>query len=429
MVKKLILLFSALLILAWVTTISSLINTPTAYEQHLEAATEYEAEQLYLAANEEYDQALLILPDDVETMIKRTSNLLYLDEISEFEVTCKSLYENYSNAEEALSMLADYYIAEEDEYALVEYLYEIKDEGYESDLIDELLSQYGGTYREIYGTYSYLSQVYNNSVVYEQDGSYGLIDTAGEHIIEGVYQGIMHVSVDSEWIYVMEEENYFVNDDENRVAIIPEGYIIEGIYSEGQVVANKDGKYGYLDENLDEVCEFQWDDLTAIADGYGAAKSGEKWALIEDDGELITDYIYDDIAISEMGFCSLNKVFLVEQNGTWIMVNQKGETVGTETFTAVQAFISDEYAAVQQDGKWGYVNDDGEIIIEAQYDEAQSFQAEMAGVLVDGLWGYIDMENRLLLTGTFEECTPVSEEGVASVKNDNWYLIKFAQFE
>lgn len=78
---------------------------------------------------------------------------------------------------------------------------------------------------------------------------------------------------------------------------------------------------GYLNRQFQPLTEFIYDAATPILDGFGAVKQGESWALIGDDLQMATDFVFSDVLQDEWGFCSRNGVAFVKM---WRAVHSCG---------------------------------------------------------------------------------------------------------
>ena len=231
---------------------------------------------------------------------------------------------------------------------------------------------------------------------------------------------------DGEWSYI---------DEDGQTRKVPDKeYGDLGMFSEDRVSSSKEGKYGYLDENMEPAGKFIWDDLTGIRNGTGAGLADGKWTLVDDDGEARNDGQYDDVIIDENGFCSAQECIFVKEDGTYHIINTKGKQIGGLEFENARAFTEDGYAAVCSGGKWGFVDQDGELVIDYSYEDARSFQNGYAAVCVEGKWGYIDEDGNMVIDPVFTEATYFSSHGTAAVKmnvqgEEVWRLIQLDLFQ
>lgn len=180
--------------------------------------------------------------------------------------------------------------------------------------------------------------------------------------------------------------------------------------------------------------KFNWDELTAIAEGTGAGKKDGKWVLVNKKGEAKSDERFEKVIVDENGFCSKQKRIFVMNDGKYYIVDTKGEKVGELTFEDAKAFTEDGYAAVCSDGKWGFVDEDGKLVIDYTFENAQSFQNDYAAVCIDGLWGYIDEDGNQIIDPEFTLATHFSSKGTAVVQVESqgekeWKLIQMSLFQ
>ena len=115
----------------------------------------------------------------------------------------------------------------------------------------------------------------------------------------------------------------------------------------------------------------------------------------------------------------------VKQGDAWILINNKGEVIGTDSYDDVKAFESSQLCAVCKDGRWGFADSTGSLQINYDYQDAKSFLSGYAPVKKNGLWGYIDLENYMMISCDFEDARQMTASGVAPVAIDGvWTLIE-----
>ena len=177
------------------------------------------------------------------------------------------------------------------------------------------------------------------------------------------------------------------------------------------IIAKKDGMYGYY--NYDFQCmsdTLQFEDITINNDGVAAVKKDGKWGIINDSGETVTDFIYEDVAVNSLGCAFAGGHAMVKKDGAWMLIDTTGAVLSGQTFADAKAPESDEYIAVANaEGKWGFIDSEGNLIIDYQYYDAASFSCEMAPVMVVSDWGYISCKNHLVIEDHYESAQPFHE--------------------
>ena len=69
-----------------------------------------------------------------------------------------------------------------------------------------------------------------------------------------------------------------------------------------------------------------------IQSGFGSVKKEGKWALINENLEVFTDYIYEDVKRDVYGYCSISGRVFAGREGEYRLYNEKGEPVGDGVF-------------------------------------------------------------------------------------------------
>lgn len=177
------------------------------------------------------------------------------------------------------------------------------------------------------------------------------------------------------------------------------------------IVAKKDGLYGYYNYDFELASStLQFEDMTLNNNGVTAVKRDGKWGIINDDGETVTDFIFEDVAVNSLGCAFAGGHAMVKKDGAWLLIDTTGEVISEQTFADAKAPESDEYIAVANaEGKWGFIDSEGNLVIDYQYYDAASFSCEMAPVMVVNSWGYISSKNHLVIEDYYESAQPFHE--------------------
>ncbi len=430
MKKYVILIFAVLLGLSWYTAISDTVNRPKHAKEHIQRAARLEEKEIYVDAVTEYEQALEYTPDDVSIHIKMAKAYLNSGNTNKFTSICENTAEAYQDQTEALDMLMEYYLDNDYEVEAVKYLEDFTEDYPDNKNAGEWFAKLKGSYTELYCSYDEMGELINDSMVVMKEDLYGIADEMGQEIIEAKYKEIYPFSEDGFALARKDDGTYIYIDQDGQIRKVPdEIYKDPGMISSKRAVACKDGKYGYLDENMEPVGKFSWDELTGIKGSTGAARKDKKWVLVNKEGKAKDEQKYEDVIVDENGFCSNQKCIFVKDKKGYRLINAKGKRIGKLTFDDAKAFTEDGCAAVCRDGKWGFVNTDGELVIDYTYEDAQSFRNGLAAVNADGLWGYVDEEGKMMITPRFTAATHFSGAGTAAVQikedgEEEWKLIQ-----
>lgn len=423
--------------MSWYSAISEAVNNPKKVKGHLEKAAKLEEKEIYVDAIEEYEQALEYVPEDAAIQLRIAKAYLNSGNTKKFTSICEETAETYQEHTDAMDLLMEYYVENDSESRAVKYLENFTEDYPDNKNAAKWFTKLKGTYTELYYRYDEMSGIVNDSMVVLEDELYGIADASGQEIIASEYKDLHPFSEDGFALAQKPDGTYIYLDKDGQIRKAPDaGYENLGMFSSKSTVACKDGKYGYLDEDMKPAGKFSWDELTGFQNNAGAGKRDGKWVLVNRKGQIKDKKEakeYDDVVIDENGFCSGQKRIFVKEGDSYYLINAKGKQIGELTFDGAKAFTGDGYAAVCKDGKWGYVDVDGDLVIDYAYEDAQSFQNGYAAVCIDDLWGYIDEKGELVIDAQFVTATKFSSSGTAAVQEEvngeeNWKLIQLNIF-
>lgn len=225
--------------------------------------------------------------------------------------------------------------------------------------------------------YDHISGFYNSSffkIVDKSIGKSGLIDSVGNLIIPIEYTKIE--SVDDGLVEVEKGfgKNGLVNF-KNEV-IVPFEYKFIGYKSNGLRLVNKQkgykDNYGFIDSlgKISITCQYPF--ATNFKDGIALVKKANKIGFINNKGETVIDFIYDDyqniVDVSKdqtdiSGYSKSNYRFIMEEgfivlskNGKWGYIDTKGNEIIPFEFESIALPNSNGDVLVVKDGKKGEFN-------------------------------------------------------------------------
>lgn len=171
-------------------------------------------------------------------------------------------------------------------------------------------------------------------------------------------------------------------------------YIDNGFYS----VMKPDNTYGVVDEQGKEKipCKYEKETTYFPKAKLGRAKLDFLYALLDENGNAITDFIFD-----EMGDPSEDLIAVVKgiKSG---FINRKGEQVIPCIYADVQNF-SEGRAVVIKDGQCGVIDTGGQVVIPfGVYEKISTFSRNVAVVYKNGKYGIVNNEGKIIVEPTYK---------------------------
>lgn len=431
MKKNMILLMTVLLVLCWYTTVGTWMSSEDNYQAAMANAESFEQRELYLDAIAEYETAMQYRKDTSEAMLRIANDYRNLGDMDSWLGQMKSIVAQYGPREELVGEIYSYYTAEDDTEEAISYISDLKAAWPEDPVVDRYYQEIRKDYYALYHSFQAVGPFLGNYAVYEYEGKKGIIDSAGEVVLKAAYDEIgIPLRLSDGFPVRVGNETYVISEKGYKTAQPEADYEALGILSGNRILAKKDGKYGYLNADLEAAGDFVWDDATNFANDLAAVKQGNKWALIDSKGELLTEYIYTDVKRDPHNFCSRSGLLWVNEGKGYYLLDEKLEPLGDALYEDVRCFYEEGAAAVCQNGKWGFADRQGQLVVPFTFDDADSFRIGYAPVKQGGLWGYAAEDGSVLIEYAFDEALGFNGNGTAPVKRQgSWELIKLGIYE
>ena len=170
--------------------------------------------------------------------------------------------------------------------------------------------------------------------------------------------------------------------------------------------AKRNGKWGYVDKDGLVVIECKFDKAERFNEhGFAMIKNDIYWAIINNKGELVTDY-YDQIYKF-----SKNVVARVKKGKFYGFINNKGKVVVPVIYNYAIDF-SDGFGKIRKKHKnkyyYAFVNEKGKQISK-WYDKIYNFSDGLAKVTKNKRFGFINTKGKVVI--------PIKYSGADSFKN------------
>lgn len=274
----------------------------------------------------------------------------------------------------------------------------------------------------------------------QQGERWAYVNTEGERITP--YQ-FTRAGVFSETAPVVDEEGeaYYIDTAGNKK--VTASYFLEKNPEFGQVqqfatmqsglAAAYNGQiWNYYDAATYEKKFGGYAQATQITNGVGAvSQDGHKWALISAEGQLLTDFVFDEVLIDDKGVPCRTQAVVVRQDGGYRLVDRTtGQPISSALYEDADAFADNDLAAVKKDGRWIFVSETGQETDLGDFQCAKSFSAGVSPAQKDGKWGYIDTQGNWIIEPQFADAGAFSSTGGAFVKTEEsrWKLLLLYRF-
>ena len=236
-------------------------------------------------------------------------------------------------------------------------------------------------------TYEEIGYFKGDYAAFSKDGKKGILNYRGEVCVKAewddiqLYDHSVSVCRDNKW-------GAITNIDSGELAIEPMYDFVMGFGENGTACFERDGKYGVIDREGNELVAGRFDNLIDTS-----ANLDKGYYLIEGD------------------------------DGPWSsgIIDGKGREIVPDNYSVICASLGDPDGSEEPDiynlimapnGKWGFIDREGQIVIDTQYDQADAFLAgrDVAFVNGDGTVKLIDRKGRVVLDTVFSDLIAYNPE-------------------
>lgn len=414
-------------ILVTVTMLRGQAADEAEYAGYLAAARQNAAKDIPYVAVQNYLRAIRMDAGDegvYQEYLEQAKNL----GVDPYMSAVKAYVEYFPESSTAYEALCEYYYDQEMYKMVLDTALEARGKGIATDRVREYYLECSVMYRVIGSGYSEVSSFLGESARVRMGELYGYINKNGNYTLFPTYEGASFFLGKNAAVY-HEDEWYMINEEGFKVARTDRPVDSLSFVNNGWILFSLDGRYDYMTSSLIVPQEIRFEDATNFKNGVTAVQKDGKWALMNANMEMITDYLFDDVLRDEFNTCINNGVIFVQKDGKYYMVNAEGSRITETGFDEAFPFIGSDPAAVCLDGLWGFVDAQGNMVIEPQYEAAKSFNIGLGAVCRDGLWGYINTSNVMRIECQYEDCLPFSGNGITAIKEkDTWRYIKLLSY-
>jgi hypothetical protein len=210
------------------------------------------------------------------------------------------------------------------------------------------------------------------------DKNCGLVNRKGKTVLPMVYKGIYFTRKD--WplgvLYDKQENGKLILAKGDKVELLKYQEFQERSFGRTGVMFQN--KWGFLDENGNEIIPVRYDTVGAFYNDIALVMLNGKTGLIDRNGKEKIPVVYD--LLTDAG----EKLILAVRNDKWGYLDVNGKEIGGLKYEGADVF-SEGLAAVMTNNKIGFIDTTGKLVIECKFSKlASRFSGGKAAVEKDG---------------------------------------------
>ena len=241
-----------------------------------------------------------------------------------------------------------------------------------------------------------------------QDEKWGIVGSNGEIVIEPMYQEMLIVVDKSKDVFLC---TYDINEEDGTyktIAINKNNEEIFTNYDKVESLENYDNSGNvWYEENI----------LKVQKDG--------KWGIIDLNGNQIKETIYDDIYTLK----GVKNSIIVKKDEMLGLVNDKGVDICKPEFKEITGLGGENknlYLTLDEENQYGIVNFSGNTLLENKYEKIENLYSEKYFVVtIDGKKKVIDQKGNTILENLDGEIKQIANDGIVFIKDGKYGLLSF----
>jgi len=223
---------------------------------------------------------------------------------------------------------------------------------------------------------------------------YGVINLQGSLITSSDFNQIAEFR---EGLATVQNKDLYGFIDTTGKLVIPCAYPKASSFSEGRAMVQKNGLCGYIDTNGKEVIPLEYSRCLDFKDGKAVVYKGmRKAGVIDRNGQIIIEPSIDRLLLFAEGRG------LVRDESSYQFYYITEEANLYDGYYERATGFKHGVAVVQINGKWGIINQKGIEVIPPKYDRIESFENGFAKVRIEGFNGLSNLKGEVIAQPDYE---------------------------
>lgn len=262
---------------------------------------------------------------------------------------------------------------------------------------------------------------------YTEDMNYGLLNEQGKEIIDADYSSIEVIN--KNLIIVSDNNFYFINQD-NEKLFNQEFEMITSIEGLDSIfIVSSDGRQALINNKGEILTEYKYDSIYELVDS-----SSNNYVFCAMYGDYTDIYLYNSETLSFTKLDNFDNytptifndsnIYFVSPTGLYSIYNINTNNIITlnNNYTAIGPFVNSLAFAINSNKLVGYINEKEETVIDFQYDynNTESFTTYgLAVVGKDNLVGVINTDNEQVLDFNYLNINIINNNRFLVLDQDN----------
>ena len=422
-----------LLIIAWSIVLKNESNIDNINKTNLELANKLYEEEYFYDASKLYKK-LSNKGENIKYAIRYAECVYNLNMYDKYEDILIDLNNKYPTDTKIFEKMCDYYL-DNDEY---DRLIKLINNRNDIKSVAELINRYKIVLKSKY-KFSFLCNdeiiaMNNNYYIFKNEKGMGISKISESYTMLKNFEKISFFSETAPSVAAVKRKGdyYFIDSNNNKRIYVGAKYqYLDGFAINGYAKFERNNKFGYIDIEGNEIV-YGLNDCLSFDDGnYTFIKKDDSWKMINSEFENVGDNEYEHVFVDELGRSFLNNRAFVRKNNKYALVDEKGDVLTDYIYDEVHLFKSKkQYAAVKINDEYCFINNKGEKIREQKADGIKSYSCGLAPVKIDGFWGFINLDGKIIIEPKFEQVYAFNDVGETIVSNEGrYYSLKLVYYD
>ena len=199
---------------------------------------------------------------------------------------------------------------------------------------------------------------------------------------------------------IVQKDGKFGFIDEEYNEVVPCVFDEVSKYLNGRSIVKNDGKYGFIDEKNKEIAPCVYDEVIPFHHGIAIVRVGEHWGAINGTGKIVIPIEYLILAdISYMG----PTLLMAMKERLFGVIGVKNNVIIPFEYDGVLPLGG--MITVSKNNKKGLFNHKGQLIVPIEYDEIQHPTSTSTSINVSqkGVWGVVNKNGQIICKPKYDK--------------------------